>query len=110
MTRGRIALVIAMATLWATATFDSGSQATAADCGYSVESQDLLYNFYVGGGPYGHHPAQMHLAPYPTPPWVGHTYITYQPFYPHEFMYHHHRVYTRVHRHGGTTRTKIWYH
>lgn len=109
MSRGCIALVIATAGFLALGTFDSQSQATAADYGYTASSQDLFYNYYVGGCPAGGYPAQMYLSPRPTPALVGHTYVTYQPFYPHEFMYHHRRSYTRVHRPGGRTHTKIWY-
>ena len=39
--------------------------------------------------------AEMYLSPRPTPPLVGHTYITYQPLMPHEFLYRHHRSYYR---------------
>jgi hypothetical protein len=54
---------------------------------------------------------QLYLAPYPTPPLVGHTYVTYQPFMPHEYMYKHHRTYYKWHPHGGNfTRVKsIWW-
>ena len=60
---------------------------------------DLFYNFYAPsavGGP----PAQMYLSPVPTPPYVGHTYITYQPLMPHEFLYKHSRQYTRFSEYG----------
>lgn len=59
--------------------------------GVAVEAADLFYNYYVAGNP----PAQAFLCPRPTPPLVGHTYITYQPFYPNEFLYHHKRKYVR---------------
>jgi hypothetical protein len=55
------------------------------------EAADLFYNYYVSGNP----PAQAFLSPRPSPPLVGHTYITYQPLYPNEFLYHHHRTYAR---------------
>jgi len=108
MSRSCIVMVFATACVVA-ATFGAPSESTAADCGYAPSTQDLFYNFYVGGGPSGAYPAQMYLSPRPTPALVGHTYITYQPFLPHEFMYHHRRSYTRVHHPGGTTRTRIWY-
>ena len=71
---------------------------------------DLFYNYYVDGD--SGVPAQMYPAPRPTPPFVGHTYFTYQPFLPHEFMYPHSRVYRRY-RPGGvipqnTTRVSYW--
>ena len=55
---------------------------------------DLFYNYYVppvGPGSVG---AELYPCPRPTPPLVGHTYITYQPLMPHEFLYKHHRHYT----------------
>lgn len=39
----------------------------------------------------------MYPAPLPVPPHVGHTYFTYQPFYPHEMLYEHKRTYYRYH-------------
>jgi hypothetical protein len=60
----------------------------------SAQAADLFYNYYVAGvngGP----PAQLYLCPRPTPPLVGHTYITYQPLMPNEMMYQHHRSYRR---------------
>ncbi len=62
-------------------------------------------NYYVNGP--GAVPAQMYPAPRPTPPMVGHTYITYEPLAPHEFLYHHSRVYTRQHADGSRTRTRV---
>jgi len=62
--------------------------------GSTAQAADLFYNYYVAGvngGP----PAQLYLVPRPTPPLVGHTYITYQPLMPHEMLYQHHRVYKR---------------
>src|SRR5690242_9810546 len=59
---------------------------------------DLFYNYYVpprNCGGYGGVGAEMYLSPLPTPPLVGHTYITYQPLMPAEFMYRHHRCYYR---------------
>jgi hypothetical protein len=71
----------------------------------AAEAADLFYNYYVPGNP----PAQAFLSPRPTPPLVGHTYVTYQPFYPNEFLYHHHRTYYRcdgVH-HLPVTKTSV---
>ena len=78
--------------------------------GYNVYQQDLFYNYYVGAAGCGDVPAQLYLCPRPTPPLVGHTYITYQPFLPHEMLYKHHRTYYRMHPDGSGVRTKIrWY-
>ncbi|MGB6043424.1 MAG: hypothetical protein WBF93_09740 [Pirellulales bacterium] len=87
------------------------STSKADNCGYSVNQLDLFHNYYAGPGVYGGGvPARMYLSPRPTPPWVGHTYITYQPLMPHEMMYKHQRTYVRNHPDGSATRTKVlWY-
>lgn len=80
------------------------------DCQYRWYGQpDLFYNYYVPPtcGGVG---AELYLSPRPVPPHVGHTYITYQPLMPHEFMYHHHRTYHRYYNSGqGLTRTHVKY-
>lgn len=68
---------------------------------------DLFYNYYVppvGANSVG---AELYPCPRPTPPMVGHTYITYQPLMPHEFLYKHHRTYWTVHDDAPATRTKV---
>lgn len=67
------------------------------------------YGYYVqpGPAPLG---AQLYLCPRPTPPLVGHTYITYQPLAPHEFLYRHHRTYKVHHNDDGPTRVFVWWH
>ena len=78
------------------------------DCPYEVSQLDLFYNFYAGPSICGGVPAQLYISPRPTPPLVGHTYITYQPLMPHEFIYQHQRAYARRHSDGGgITRTFI---
>jgi hypothetical protein len=71
---------------------------------------DLFYNFYVPNN-CGGVPAAMYVAPYPVPQFVGHTYYTYQPFLPHEFMYSHYRTYRKSYDCGhGINRTfAAWY-
>ncbi|MCS7236826.1 MAG: hypothetical protein NZ899_00980 [Thermoguttaceae bacterium] len=69
---------------------------------------DLFYNYYVAPGPDGIG-VELYPAPRPAPPWVGHTYITYEPLMPHEFLYRHQRVYIRVHPDGRRTRTLVWW-
>jgi hypothetical protein len=88
----------------------SASQAKAQDyC--RPWKPDLFYNFYVSGTPCpdnGLVPAQLYVSPRPTPPLVGHTYITYQPLLPHEFLYRHDRCYLTWHgTPGGLTCTKV---
>jgi hypothetical protein len=73
---------------------------------------DLFYNYYQAPSmAQGGVPAQLYLSPRPVPAYVGHTYITYQPLMPHEFLYRHHKTYTRVGPTGGpVNRTRvIWW-
>jgi len=71
---------------------------------------DLFYNYYVGPGNCGGAAvAGMYPSPRPTPPLVGHTYITYQPLMPHEFLYTHKRKYRATHSDGSVTRTRVRY-
>jgi hypothetical protein len=70
---------------------------------------DLFYNYYVPGGPCGGVGAELYVCPRPTPPLVGHTWITYQPLMPHEYMYKHCRHYVRRNPGAGITCTKVSY-
>jgi hypothetical protein len=70
----------------------------------------LFANYYVPPHAYGGVGAQLYVSPLPVPPHVGHTYITYQPFMPHEYMYRHHRTYYRWHDRGGNyTRVQAYF-
>jgi len=71
--------------------------ATVPDYGYvhGAARNGLFYNYYVPGSDCGGVPAQLYVSPRPTPPLVGHTYITYEPLMPHEFLYRHSRIYYR---------------
>ena len=52
----------------------------------------------------------MYISPLPTPHFVGHTYFTYQPFYPHELMYGHKDRFHNYYDNGrGLNRTKVHY-
>jgi hypothetical protein len=68
--------------------------------------KDLFYNYYVppGAGLVG---AEMYLCPRPVPPLTGHTYITYPPLLPQEFLYKHHRTYRTVHPDAPATTTRV---
>jgi hypothetical protein len=70
---------------------------------------DLFYNYFTQG--YSNRAnAQMYLSPMPIPPNVGHTYYTYQPFYPHHMLYAHKDRYHRYYDNGrGMNRTKATY-
>ena len=55
--------------------------------------------------------AELYLCPRPTPPLVGHTWITYQPLMPHEFLYTHHRKYVTINPGARRTVTHVrWGH
>ncbi len=70
---------------------------------------DLFYNYYTGGASNSAN-AQMYVAPVPVPPVVGHTYYTYQPFYPHELLYGHKDRFHNYYDGGrGLNRTKVHY-
>lgn len=72
------------------------------------QPHDVFYNYYVGGA--GSVPAAMYPAPRPVPPYVGWTYQTYPPLYPHELMYQHQHAWYTYHPGAGWTRTKAYYH
>ena len=57
------------------------------------QQKDLFYNYYAQPGPYNGAAAQMYVCPRPVPAFVGQTWVTYQPWMPHEFMYRHERSY-----------------
>jgi hypothetical protein len=68
------------------------------DGGVEAPTPDVFYNFYVPPVPAGSAPglgAQLYVSPRPVPPRVGHTWYTYPPFMPHEFLYKHRRRYVR---------------
>jgi hypothetical protein len=82
------------------------SQAQAGEARHTT-SGDLFYNYYVP--PVGAYSvgAAMYPCPRPTPPLVGHTYVTYPPLMPQEFLYPHHRFYSTQHEDGSRTATCV---
>jgi hypothetical protein len=70
--------------------------------------QDLFYNFYEGPNPSGV-PVGMYPSPRPVPVNVGHTYTTYQPFMPHEYLYRHTRSHYAYNCGSGWSRAKVRY-
>lgn len=87
------------------AVFSVGSSAVAQD---NVGPQ-LFANQYTQGCA-NSATAQMYVSPRPVPTWVGHTYITYQPFYPHEMLYRHTDRYHSYYDNGrGLNRTSVRY-
>jgi hypothetical protein len=83
---------------------------SGGNCQYRFYGQpDLFYNYYAWPSCTGVG-AQLYISPIPVPPHVGHTFITYQPLYPHEFLYTHHRSYQRYYNGGqGLNRTHVHY-
>ena len=84
-----------------------------ADCAVCqdrrYDQSDLFYNYYSGGNCNTSN-AQMYISPVPVPHFVGHTFNTYQPLYPHEFLYKHKDRYHNNYDDGrGINRTKVRY-
>jgi len=80
------------------------------DCLYRYYGQPNLFGNYFTWNNCGAIPAALYVSPRPVPPHVGWTYITYQPLFPHEFMYTHHRTYHRYYNGGqGLNRTAVHY-
>ncbi len=103
MIRPRLRAMLAALALGCLATLFGGSQAAAAH-------PDIFYNYYNGPTAFGQGtPAQLYISPRATPPMVGHTYITYPPLNPHEFLYHHKRKYYKYYRNGGYTTSCVRY-
>ncbi len=72
---------------------------------------DLFYNNYTQGNA-NRANAQMYISPVPVPPNVGHTFLTYQPFYPQEMLYAHKDRYHNYYDNGrgmNRTRATYWY-
>jgi hypothetical protein len=87
---------------------ESGSIGQArAEGGRQSTPDDLFYSYYVPPAGANGVGAELYLCPRPTPPMVGHTYITYQPLAPHEFLYRHSRTYKTPHEDAPTTTTRV---
>lgn len=83
------------------------SESSGVDLARHVMIADTYYNYYVPPvGPYSVG-AKLYPCPRPTPPLVGHTYVTYEPLFPHEFLYKHHRRYVTQHVDAPKTRTHV---
>jgi hypothetical protein len=72
------------------------------------DKRDLFANYYVGPMPCGT-AAEMYVSPQPVPANVGHTYVTYQPLMPHEYLYKHTRSHYAYTPGAGWYRSKIRY-
>ena len=96
--RSRIGAVLFAAAMTAGAVPAAIVHAAPINGGVEAPVPDLFYNFYAPAVPAGAYPgsgAQLYVSPRPVPPRVGHTWYTYPPFMPHEFLYKHRRRYTR---------------
>jgi hypothetical protein len=72
------------------------------------DKNDLFANYQVGPNPSGT-AAPMYISPQPVPAHVGHTYTTYQPLMPHEYLYKHTRSHYAYAPGCGWTRSKVRY-
>lgn len=71
---------------------------------------DLFYNYYTQGYSNAVN-AQMYVSPLPVPPYVGHTFMTYQPLQPEHYLYWHQDRYHNYYDGGrGLNRTKATYY
>lgn len=71
---------------------------------------DLFYNYYTQGN-CNRANAQMYVSPVPVPAHVGHTFYTYQPFYPEEYLYWHKNTFHNYYDNGrGLNRTRATYY
>lgn len=71
---------------------------------------DLFYNYYTQGNANSTN-AQMYVSPVPVPHNVGHTFGTYQPWYPHHYLYWHKDRYHNYYDNGrGMNRTRATYY
>ena len=89
--------------------------AAPIDHGVEAPTPDVFYNFYLPPSPpppgYPGVGAQLYVSPRPVPPRVGHTWITYPPYMPHEFLYKHHRRYIRpAGAMGFKTDARVWWY
>jgi hypothetical protein len=76
----------------------AASLAAPINHGIDAPTPDVFYNYWVPPVPAGSAPgfgAQLYVSPRPVPPHVGHTWYTYPPLMPHEFLYKHRRRYIR---------------
>jgi len=76
---------------------------------HPMRQNDLFYNYYTNPNMCDPSGAQLYVSPVPVPQQVGHTYITYQPLMPHEFLYKHHRSYYRFDGMRPVNRTSVFW-
>ncbi|MEQ1828107.1 MAG: hypothetical protein ABL921_19260 [Pirellula sp.] len=73
-------------------------------------TQPLFDNYFTRGHA-NQAEAGLYISPIGVPGWVGHTYNTYQPLYPHQYLYQHHDRYHSYYDQGmGLNRTSAKYY
>jgi len=107
MVRKLLPLMIAVATVLTVWSLDPDVAQQAQAANRNRSAPDLFYNYYLPPGGCGGVATQLYVSPRPIPRMVGHTYFTYQPLLPHEFLYPHSRCYSRYNPGAGWTRTMV---
>lgn len=107
--------IIATAVVTVAAAWTAGTAyAVPSDFGLEAPTPDIFYNYWAPPVQAGTAPgfgAQLYVSPRPVPPRVGHTWITYPPLMPHEFLYKHRRRYVRpAGCEGFKTDTRAYYY
>lgn len=83
--------------------------ASGSQWGYR-HAQPLFDNYFTQGSA-NRADAGMYISPVGVPGWVGHTYVTNQAFYPHQYLYAHHDRYHSYYDQGrGLNRTSAQYY
>jgi hypothetical protein len=91
-------MMFALLFVTAAACGQSSTSAAPINHGIDAPTPDVFYNYWTPPVPAAASPgfgAQLYVAPRPVPPRIGHTWYTYPPFLPHEFLYKHQRRYVR---------------
>lgn len=100
-------MVVAVAGLLAAAGSVQAQDSFASNYGRGVQP---LFNNYFTQGASDQANASLYISPVDVPGNVGHTYNTYQPFWPHEFTYSHWDRYHSYYDGGrGLNRTSAHY-
>ena len=87
------------------------ADAFASGSAYGVRQVQPLFENYFTRGYANRADAALYISPVGVPGWVGHTYITNQAFYPHEYLYAHKDRYHSYYDNGfGLNRTSAHYY
>lgn len=101
-------IVCIMASAWQTCATAQAQEGRWKKTISYQDKNDLFANYQVGPNPSGT-AAQMYVSPLPVPAQVGHTYTTYQPLMPHEYLNKHTRSHYGYVKGSGWTRSKVRY-